>query len=296
MSWSLALTVSQEVSLAHFSQVLKAEHIPHRISEARGEQQVWVANEPSAEHVRALYQAFLAQPDLGFAAVNAEAVRGSRLSAASLWQQVRPFPVVLGVLLLTFAVALWTQLGESITAIAHISFNPIVFEGRDAYFLPLATSFEQGQWWRLVTPMLLHFGWLHLAMNALWFWELGRRIELHQGSWFVLLFTLISAVLSNVAQFWFSGPSLFGGLSGVLYALLGFCWIHQRVYPVPAYSLPKGVVGMMLVWLVLCLSGLVSAMGLGQIANAAHVSGLVVGCVAGALVGGLSLSRSKHSQ
>jgi GlpG protein len=50
---------------------------------------------------------------------------------------------------------------------------------------------------------------------------------------------------------------------------------------------------MMLVWLVLCLSGLVSMIGFGEIANAAHVGGLVMGCLTG-LLGGL-YSRRKMS-
>jgi GlpG protein len=100
--------------------------------------------------------------------------------------------------------------------------------------------------------MLLHFGILHLAMNGMWYWELGRRIELRQGI-NLLGLTLLFSLVSNYAQFT-SGPSLFGGLSGVLYGLLGHCWIFQKLAPNPAYR-PRGVLAMMLVWLVLCLSG-----------------------------------------
>jgi GlpG protein len=91
----------------------------------------------------------------------------------------------------------------------------------------------------------------------------------------------------------YGGPSLFGGLSGVLYGLLGHCWIFQLLAPNPAYRLPRGVLVMMLVWLVLCLSGLVSMIGFGEIANAAHVGGLLIGCLTG-LLGGL-YNRRKTS-
>ena len=63
-------------------------------------------------------------------------------------------------------------------------------------------------------------------------------------------------------------------------------WIFQLLAPNPAYRLPRGVLVMMLVWLVICMSGLVSMIGFGQIANAAHVSGLLIGCFTG-LLGGL---------
>ena len=50
----------------------------------------------------------------------------------------------------------------------------------------------------------------------------------------------------------------------------------------------------MLVWLVICLSGVIDVLSFGTlaIANAAHVGGLVAGCATGA-VGGL-LARSRR--
>jgi len=155
----------------------------------------------------------------------------------------------------------------------------------------LAESLEAGQWWRLLTPMLIHFGPLHLAMNGLWYWELGRRIEARQGGVMLLALTLLFGLVSNVAQFIFGGPSLFGGLSGVLYGLLGHCWIFQMLAPNAAYRLPRGVVAMMLVWLLICLSGVIGALGFGSIANAAHIGGLFAGCVTGLLGGVLARIR-----
>ena len=61
-----------------------------------------------------------------------------------------------------------------------------------------------------------------------------------------------------------------------------------RLAPTPAYRLPSGVLVMMLVWLLLCASGLMTALGLGAIANAAHVGGLLAGCLAGLLGGALA--------
>ncbi|MGA8134443.1 MAG: rhomboid family intramembrane serine protease, partial [Pseudomonas gingeri] len=121
---------------------------------------------------------------------------------------------------------------------------------------------------------------------GMWYWELGRRIELRQGSINLIGLTLLFSLVSNYTQYYVSGPTLFGGLSGVLYGLLGYCWIYQWVSPNPVYRLPRGVLVMMLVWLLLCLSGLVSMIGFGEIANGAHVGGLLIGCFSG-LLGGL---------
>ncbi|MOA57926.1 hypothetical protein D3C78_1822070 [compost metagenome] len=48
---------------------------------------------------------------------------------------------------------------------------------------------------------------------------------------------------------------------------------------------------MMLIWLLVCLSGLIGALGLGQIANGAHVGGLLIGCATGVLGGLLARTR-----
>ena len=71
--------------------------------------------------------------------------------------------------------------------------------------------------------------------------------------------TLMFALVSNTGQWLVSGPTtLFGGLSGVLYGLLGYCWLYQMISPNVHFDLPRGVVVMMLAWLALCMSGLVT--------------------------------------
>jgi GlpG protein len=48
----------------------------------------------------------------------------------------------------------------------------------------------------------------------------------------------------------------------------------------------------MLVWLLLCISGLISLLGFGEIANGAHVGGLIIGCATGLLGGALARRKS----
>ena len=91
----------------------------------------------------------------------------------------------------------------------------------------------------------------------------------------LLAFFLITSAVSNVAQFVVSGP-LFGGMSGVVYGLLGFVWMQSRYNPFFFHFLHKGVVWMMLIWYVVCLTGLV-----GNIANTAHTVGLLIGVIWG---------------
>ncbi|MEX3777033.1 rhomboid family intramembrane serine protease [Pseudomonas sp. MYb118] len=281
MSAVAVLRLPLAVDLSGFVKLLERMQVPHRVSEEQGEQVLWVPASVS-DDVRVLYERYPAgdpeqKLDIPLAKTHhrpgfAEQLRHARATGL--------------VLLLTLIVGVVTLLGENLDTMRWLTFLDFRVVGEYIHFTPLADSLEAGQWWRLVTPMLIHFGFLHLAMNGMWYWELGRRIESRQGSINLIGLTLLFALVSNYAQFVFSGPTLFGGLSGVLYGLLGHCWIFQLLSPNRAYRLPKGVLVMMLVWLLLCLSGLVSLIGFGEIANAAHVGGLLVGCLTG-LLGGL---------
>lgn len=276
-----ALRLPLDVDLSGFVGVLQRLQMPHRVSEEAGEQVLWVPSEQQAIDVRELYRRFPEGDPRLQALVSAR--RQGRLS--EVWATSK---MTLLVLSLTLLVAGVTLLGESLATLHWLTFTDFRLQGDYLVFIPPAESLAAGQWWRLFTPMLIHFGILHLAMNSLWYWELGRRIEARQGAGWLLALTLLFALLSNATQYLFGGPSLFGGLSGVLYGLLGYCWIFQRLAPTPAYRLPPGVLVMMLVWLLLCASGLITALGFGSIANAAHIGGLLAGCLAGLLGGALA--------
>jgi len=284
MSAVEALRLPLAVDLSGFVALLQRLEVPYRVSEEAGEQVLWVPGEQLAAEVRGLYKRF---PEGDPASQSAPAPR----PAGGFLRQLSDSPLTTLVLLLTLLVAGVTLLGGNLAAIRWLSFQDFQIQGDYLLFTPLADSLAAGQWWRLVTPMLIHFGVLHLAMNGLWYWELGRRIEARQGGPMLLALTLVFSLVSNVAQFGFGGPSLFGGLSGVLYGLLGHCWIFQKLAPNAAYRLPPGVVTMMLVWLLICLSGLITALGFGAIANAAHIGGLLAGCTTGLLGGALARLR-----
>lgn len=283
MSPVVALRRSVEEDLAGFVQLLARLKVAHRVTEESGEQLLWVRDEQVAEQVRALFARFPQGAELP--PVEPVELR-SPVSTLPRW---RGLPVTFAVLLVTLLVALLSWGGENPAVVHWLSFMDFeVVSGDRLLFVPLAHSLAEGQWWRLWSPALLHFGPLHLAMNSLWVWELGRRIEWRQGGVVLLLLVLSFALVSNLVQFVWNGPGLFGGLSGVLYGLLGHCWIHQRLAPTSAYQLPRGVVGMMLGWLLICMTGVFEWVGLAAIANAAHVGGLLAGCLSGLLSGALA--------
>ena len=286
MSPVAALRRPLDEDLGAFVALLQRLGLPHRVSEESGQQVLWVPDEGLAVRVRELY----ASPPGGPAGPAPPATARPRASIGQTLGHLRGLPVTALVLLASLAVTLLSQFGDDLALVSRFTFTDFQIAGEFAYFLPLGESLSGGQWWRLFSPMLLHFGVLHLAMNGMWFWELGRRIEWRQGSLALLALTLLFSLVSNLAQYLFGGPSIFGGLSGVLYGLLGHCWLFQRLAPCAPSRLPPGVIGMMLVWLLVCLSGLIGALGFGAIANGAHVGGLLAGCVTG-LFGGLLARR-----
>ena len=105
------------------------------------------------------------------------------------------------------------------------------------------------------------------------------------GTAVLLPLVIVSGAASNIAQCVFGGPSLFGGMSGVVYALLGFCWVYNLLVPQRSLPVPKPIIYVMLAWLVFCFVAPTELLGLGSIANAAHAAGLLFGCGCGLLTG-----------
>ena len=109
-----------------------------------------------------------------------------------------------------------------------------------------------GEVWRLVTPIFVHFGLLHILFNMMWLWDLGGAIERRKGPLFLGGFVIATGIASNVAQYVIAGSPFFGGMSGVVYALLGYVWMQGRYNPDFGIALHQSTVIMMLGWYVLC--------------------------------------------
>jgi GlpG protein len=128
--------------------------------------------------------------------------------------------------------------------------------------------------WRILGPAFFHFSWLHIVFNSMWWWQLGGSIEKSLGKGTLINLLLVSAIFSNIGQFFVSGAN-FGGLSGVVYALVGFVWWYGYLAPEKGLSLSKPIVGFLLFWLLL---GYVDVLPV-NVANTAHLLGLISGCL-----------------
>ena len=153
---------------------------------------------------------------------------------------------------------------------------------------PLFEKIQQGQMWRLFSPILLHADLLHLFFNLIWFFALGKQIEARIGSWRFLSLILAIAVFSNTAQYLMSGPA-FLGLSGIVTGFAGFIWTRQRTYGesyplqrVTAYMIFAFILGVASLEAILFLLSMAihEPFSLG-IANTAHLAGAWAGFAIG---------------
>ena len=272
-----ALTVSVEEDLLPLIALLQQRGVVHRVFEENGQQILAVQSSAQVPEVASLYRAWRAGD------VSIQLARQGKtppLVANISWRTV---PVTAVLILCSLAGFLIVYLKAPIAWLGLLTFTPFeVVNGK-----PVFDSIG-GQYWRLITPAFLHFGWLHIVFNSLWLWELGGKVERVMGHMNMLLLFLVIAMVSNGSQFAFGGPGLFGGMSGVVYGLLGFSWVAPLLQPAwriqPSPTLMLFMVG----WLVLCMVGLVESLGFGAIANAAHLGGLLCGAVLGALFGMVS--------
>ena len=150
----------------------------------------------------------------------------------------------------------------------------------------LNSSFENtylinNEWWRLITPTFLHFSMTHLVFNCLWIYILGQRIEKLDGLSVFLFIFILTGILSNAGQFFWTQQYLFGGLSGSVYGLLGYCFIIELDSRQVRYSLPVTLYIFMFIWLLVGFTGVLSFFGFGNIANTAHLVGMIAGFIIG---------------
>jgi GlpG protein len=155
-------------------------------------------------------------------------------------------------------------------ALMNLGLAELVYTSLSFFGATQAIDFTQV--WRVFTPSLLHFSLLHIMFNLLWWWYLGGKIELRLGAPKLLVLLLVAGTLPNILQYVFSGPN-FGGLSGVVYALVGYTWLMGKKRPQSGLQLPDSYMGFMMLWLVL---GFTDLLGM-PIANGAHLGGLLIG-------------------
>ena len=178
-----------------------------------------------------------------------------------------------------------------IFGLMSVSYETRLWVDSNLFIVPLNELQQTAQWWRLLTPDFLHFSVLHIAFNLLWWWILARPIEQYLGKISLLITFVVISLSANIGQLYVDGPN-FGGMSGVVYGLLGFTWWLGWLKPQWGFKVQPQIVGFMLVWLVIGYADVLFV----SMANTAHTLGLVSGCLLALLWSVLGSQLSNQSK
>ncbi len=275
-----AAAVTTGIDLRPLLRELQRQGVRLQVTEESGRQVIWTPSEAEAEQINRCLEDWRA----GRLLLDTEGMPTATGAALPLRDLLNGLirsawyaPVSVVLIALCLAVALASGIGSSPQSVQWLFF-PQVALGMDNPLLSLFTGLSGPlDVLRMFTPALLHFGVIHLLFNTLWLWFFGRMIEALQPSLQFLGVVLFTAFWGNVAQFLWSGGQInFGGMSGVVYGLIGYIWMWQSLRPHSPLRLPTAMIGLFLVALVL-----MEVVGSGWIATAAHVGGLVSGMLAG---------------
>jgi GlpG protein len=260
---------------------------------------LWIYNEDHFTRARDELQNYVSAPDspqYRDAVQAAQAVRRKQEQierqfrkndrrVADLWAYpgFRRRPLTMALVAVCVVVFLLQQSGWGPSVSERLNFASYYID-RQGQLDDGLSDIRQGELWRLVTPIFMHGGIIHILFNMSCLSYFGTLIEIRRGTLRLAGLVLISAILSNVGQFmWMERtdpgkPHFFLGFSGVGYALFGYIWMKSLYEPEQGMIIHPNNVNIMLGWLVLCMIGV-----LGPIANAAHFVGMAVGVALGVL-------------
>lgn len=280
-----------ETKARTLSDYLYVQGIENQIeAEKDGTWAVWIHEEGELERARALLADYLENPsDPKFkrTAKAADSLKEQKQKEQADYERrlkqrrnlFRPMtgygfgPVTFALIFISVGVYLIQQVvykGED-SVVMKLFISNFSINGNYIEWLRGLPEVRHGEVWRLITPIFLHFSVLHILFNMLWLKDLGSMIEGRQNPWLFLALVIVLAAGSNYAQFLFSGPR-FGGMSGVVYGLLGYIWIRGKLDPGSGLFVHPSTVSMMIIWFFFCFTPWA-----GAIANGAHAAGLVMG-------------------
>jgi membrane associated rhomboid family serine protease len=138
-------------------------------------------------------------------------------------------------------------------------------------FVPGATmvGVSHGEWWRLITSAFLHLGPLHLGLNMLSLYFVGRFLEQAIGRWRYLLLYFAAGLAGAAGALYVTPSSPTAGASGAIFGVLGALLVLERRGNIAT----GGQVAMLIVL------NLVFTFSFSGISVGGHIGGLIAGIV-----------------
>ena len=135
-----------------------------------------------------------------------------------------------------------------------------------------------GEWFRLLTALFVHGGFLHIAFNMYALYSLGNSVEFTYGFWRFISFYFLSGLVGNIATQFFYPASISLGASGAIFGLAGVLLTAGMRADSPIFI--RGYVGISLLPMIIfnIVYGFIPGSGIN---NAAHIGGLLTGMVLG---------------
>lgn len=266
---------------------LNVEKIPAKINKHENSYLVFIEKAETFDQAASILEEFLNDPDnekfrrASWESTEGHYIEGNKQYASSsllqdIFSRSGIFTIIVTIICLGVYALMSVQDPEQIFQLLRF---PHVGE----------TELRSIEFFKFLTPIFLHFSVPHLIFNLMWWWVYGGKIEQLQSSIHLILLTLTIGLLSNTAQYLTSGPN-FGGLSGVVYGVLAYCWVWGKIRPQDQLFLPNSLFNFMIIWLLIGYVGLLDSV-MGKMANAAHLGGLL----SGLLLGFIFASRKRPS-
>lgn len=277
-----------DMDLSELSYWLHIRGVPHRVIEEGGEQVILMPDDRFESDIQSVLQRYISEPDFRIS-IHEELSRyhPRERKVVVAYERALPSqaPIIYAFIILSVVVAYLTNLGDGGPLLRSLLIvNPFDYDGDlasiDGRISGLYATLAGGQIWRLVTPDFLHFSLLHITFNLLMLWILGGQLEIRRGSFSFLSLAVFVSIVSNVAQFLDTGY-LFGGMSGVVYGLVGYCWVWRKFNN--EVFMPDVLFRFCIIWLIIGYTPITEWAGLGRMANSAHLYGLISGLVWGAI-------------
>ena len=282
------LEVSSEEDLSQFGRLLWQKKISHRFHRVENRQILTVADNDHASQAIAYYEQWrqgLIQPDKTDS-VDFTSYFSPREFLVKFVRAFARAPLSLFVIITCTVLAFAAPLESMNELTRAMLFPDFSFGTRLINLETVVDNFTFLHLMKMITPILLHGGLVHLVFNMLWVWEFGRRIEAVQHSWALLILIIVIALFSNTIQFLYGGSIFFGGMSGVVYGLFGYICLWQFIDPRKNLVLPGALIFFLLLTLFI-----MTAIDLDFVADEAHIGGLLTGVFYGAIAAAISRIR-----
>ncbi len=315
-------TFSDERIAERFIKVLQSRQMPAHAEQEDDSWVIWIENDDDRDNARTVLTEFQKNPEAPEFDEAEKTARQLEIEAQKkakqrqrmnvdirdrwrgVWWKCYPATVVM-IVISVIVVTVCTDWGAPKVVMGlvpatcndeHSALRNALFIQAPVFYLPMpggdvaifeppdiAKTILSGQIWRFVTPIFLHFHFLHILFNMMWLRDLGSKVEFVRGTRRFVVLVLVIAIASNVAQLLWVGkygiPFLaprFGGMSGVVFGLIGYAWMKGKTQPQLGLGLSPDQVVWSILWMLLCIGG-----GFGAVANTVHVVGFATGIMFG---------------